>query len=152
MSRYRFSLQPIRRLRQAHRDVQRERLGEALHAANVLESQETTVQAELEQLRQARRGAMQREALDVNRLLDTQRYELLMQGQLQIVRNQQQTIAQEVDRRRAALAEAEQQVRVLDKLDERRQAEWHREELRREEVLLGEIATQRHWRERDDEN
>lgn len=150
MSRYRFSLQPIRRLRQAHRDAQRERLGEAIHAASILESHENTVLRELEQLRQTRRNSMQGASIDVNRLLDTQRYELLMQGQLQAVRQQQQTIALEIDRRREAMAEAEQQVRVLDKLDERKQEEWHRAELRREELVLNELATQMHRRQRED--
>lgn len=149
MSRYRFSLETIRRLRQAHRDAQRDRLGEALHAANILETHVSATLTELEQLREVQREGMRGESPDVNRLLDAQRYELLLQNQLQTIRKQQETIAQEVDRRRRSLAEAEQQVRVLDKLDERRKADWQMGELRREELILGELALQQHLR-RDD--
>ena len=152
MGQYRFTLEPIRRLRQAHRDAQRDRLGEALHAATILESQAAAALTELEQLREVRRVAMQRQSLDVNQLLDVQRYEFLLQGHLQTVRKQQQTIAQEVDRRRQSLAEAEQQVRVLDKLDERRREEWRRKELRHEELVLSEIALQKHAQTQNDED
>lgn len=150
MSRYRFPLDPVRRLRQARRDAQRERLAEALHAADILQTQQQVAAGELELLRQARRDAMQTTSPDVNRLLDTQRYELLLQAQLQTIAQQQGTLAEEVERRRAALAEAEQQVRVLDKLDERRHDQWRKEQLRREELVLGEIATQMYCRMAED--
>ena len=146
MSRYRFPLEPVRRLRQARRDAQRERLAEALNAADILQTQQQVAAGELKLLRQTRRDAMQTTSLDVNRLLDTQRYELLLQAQLQTIAQQQATLAEEVERRRAALAEAEQQVRVLDKLDERRHDQWRQEQLHREELVLGEIATQMYCR------
>lgn len=147
--RYEFQLESVRKLRQRHRDAQRQRLGEAMHAAQLLEEQQRLLANEVNALRQSRREAMGRVTPDVNFLLDVQRYELLIQAQLQTMRQQQDTLNAEVERRRAVLAEAEQHVRVLDKLDDRRRAEFVAEALRQEELVLGELATQVYLRDSD---
>lgn len=147
--RYQFRLESIRRLRQEHRDAMRQRLGEAIHAAQLLEQHRGETEREIEGLKTARRQALQVPSPDVNRLLDFQRYELLVQAQLQALAQQQKTLSEEVERRRSVLAEAEQQVRVLDKLDERRRQEHHQEELRQEELVLNEVATQMYLRKRE---
>jgi flagellar protein FliJ len=143
---YRFQLETLRRLRAEHRDAQRQRLGEAMEAARLLEERRLDMLRELDDLRGARRAAVGVTTPDVNRLLDFQRYELLVQAQLEILETQQLAIEAEVDRRRAVLAEAEKQVRVLDKLDTRRQREHRAQELRSEELVLNEIATQSYLR------
>jgi flagellar protein FliJ len=147
--RYQFQLESVRQLRQWHRDAQRQRLGEAMHAAQLLEEQQRKVVEEVTELRQTRRQAMQQVTPDVNYLLDIQRYELLVQTQLQRLLQQQETLEAEVERRRLILAEAEQQVRVLDKLDDRRRAEFVAEELREEQLVIGEVATQMYLRNAD---
>lgn len=141
MSRYRFQLESIRRLRMGHRDQQRQRLGEAIHAETLLEQQIQSVQQELVELKAQQRAVMSAGILDVNRLLDSQRYEMLVQAQLKTMAGQRQTLQAEVQRRRELLADAEKEVKVLDKLDERRQQEHAKEALRQEELVLGEMAT-----------
>jgi flagellar export protein FliJ len=53
---------------------------------------------------------------------------------------QQQQVAQEVERRRLALVEADRQVRVLEKLREKKHEEYVRQEERRDQRLMDELA------------
>lgn len=113
-----------------------------MYAARLLEERQAEIKQELQGLRHARREAVGVTTPNVNRLLDFQRYELLVQAQLNTLQQQQVTLEAEVERRRVLLAEAEQQVRVLDKLDERRRTEYHARQLQQEEQVLNEIALQ----------
>ena len=62
---------------------------------------------------------MQRTPLDVNGLLTSQRYQLALQAQFRTLAEQAAKLAEEVESRRNAVVEADREVRVLDKLEER---------------------------------
>jgi flagellar FliJ protein len=128
------------RIREATRDEQRNRLAEALRAEEVLRQRLDELASELRDLNGQYRHAKQTGTLDVDRLIDAQRYELVLLAQEQVLRQQARTLAQEVDRRRQALMAADQEVRVLEKLRET-QAERHRaDDERREGKQLDEVA------------
>jgi flagellar FliJ protein len=143
MPRFRFRLQTLRRLREIHRDEQRSRLATAFEAERILTEQRQQVAAEIAGLGDARRRLMQQSALDVNQLLASQRYQLMLEAQSRTLAEQAEKLAAEVDRRRQALVEADREVRVLDKLEERQRRQ-HREAAGRAEARkLDEVATTR---------
>ena len=77
---------------------------------------------------------------DVDLLIASHRYELVLKAQAQQLAGQIEQVRAEVARRRQILVEADRQVRVLDKLRERQQAAHNLREERREQKLLDERA------------
>ena len=143
MARFRFRLQTLRRLREIHRDEQRGRLATAYEAERILTEQREGVAAESAALGISQRQLMQRGVLDVNQLLSMQRYQLTLEAHAQTLAEQAAKLSEEVERRRQSLVEADREVRVLDKLEERKRQQ-HREASQRAETkVLDEVATTR---------
>jgi flagellar protein FliJ len=143
MKPYKFRLATVQRLREAHRDTQRMRLVEAQQAADLLNEQRRMVAQEIEGQQTFQRELVGRPRLDVGLLSEAQRYELLLRSQQTSLAEQANTIATEVERRRLALAEAERDVKTLEKLDQR-QREQHRYIVQRANTkLMDELAMQR---------
>lgn len=143
MAKFRFRLATLQRLRESHRDELRGKLAEAYQAEQLLNEQAQKIQAEESQLLATQREVLNSTHTDVNRLLDVQRYAAALKGQQQTLQNQAKMLAAEIEKRRLALVEADQQVRVLEKLHERQQAAHSQQQLRAEAKVLDEIATQR---------
>ena len=132
-------------MREAHRDEQRASLAEAFRAEQMLAENRAELAAETESLRELQRSATAGKYLNVNQLLEAQRYELLLKAQSQELTKQAILLAAETERRRQMLVEADREVRVLEMLDERHHAELSKEQQRIETKQLDDIATQR-WR------
>ena len=118
MPKFRFRLQTLQRLREMNRDELRVRLAEAFQAEQILTQQRDAVAAEAAALAATRRQLMTDGSMDVTRLLESQRYQLLLEAQSRTLAEQATRLAEEVDVRRQAVVEADRQVRVLDKLRE----------------------------------
>lgn len=141
MTKYRFRLETVRRLRAAQRDELRRKLADAHQAAAMLEEQQHAVSAEIAALQEFQRGAIGDGTTEVNRLLEAHRYQAVLRAQLATLQSQAEVLTEEIERRRERVVEADRQVRVLDKLDQRKQRE-HRLESHRAEVKeLDEIAS-----------
>jgi flagellar protein FliJ len=143
MSRFRFRLQTLRRLREIHRDEQRARLATAFEAERILAEQREQVALEIVGLGAARRRLMQQSALDVNQLLTSQRYQLTLEAHSRTLAEQAMKLADEVERRRQAVVEADREVRILDKLEERQRRQHRDTAARAEAKTLDEVATTR---------
>lgn len=143
MSRFRFRLQTLRRLREIHRDEQRARLATAYEAERILAEQREQVALEIVGLGEARRRLMQQSALDVNQLLASQRYQLTLEAHSRTLAEQAEKLAAEVERRRQAIVEADREVRILDKLEERQRRQHRDAAARAEAKTLDEVATTR---------
>jgi flagellar export protein FliJ len=86
---------------------------------------------------------MQQGSLDVTQLLTAQRYQLALEAQNRKLADQAAKLAEEVERRRQSLVEADREVRVLDKLEQRKRQQ-HREASQRAETkVLDDVATTR---------
>jgi flagellar export protein FliJ len=96
-------------------------------------------------VRELQRSAAAGRYLDVNRMLEAQRYDLLLKAQSQELAKQATLLAAETERRRQILVEADREVRVLELLDERHRRAHIRNEQRNETKRLDETATLR-WR------
>src|SRR4029079_15836528 len=119
MAKYKFRLNTLQKGREAHRDQQRASLAEAFRAEQVLAENRARLVDEERELRELQRSASDGQYLDVNRLLEAQRYELLLKAQSQELAKQAILLAAETERRRQLLVEADREVLVLELLDER---------------------------------
>jgi flagellar export protein FliJ len=140
MSKYQFRLKTVQRLRGVHRDQRRVALAEAFQAEDVLAERRKSLASEQAELRSFQREAAVGKYLDVNRLLESQRYELILKTREQELDRQETMLASEVERRRQALVEANRDVRVLEQLEERQRQAHRREAQRMETKQLDEVA------------
>jgi flagellar FliJ protein len=115
-------------------------LAEAFRAAEVLAANRDELTAEQTELRNLQRSAVAARYLDVNRLLEAQRYELLLKVRGEELAKQTALLAAEIERRRQVLVEADREVRVLELLDERHRRDYKRRQARLESRQLDEAA------------
>jgi flagellar export protein FliJ len=143
MKKYLFPFDTVQRVRVLIRDEQRQRLADAFRAEEIIERQQQQLRDEVAELQSHQRSELQRHKVDVNDLLAAQRYELVLKAQQQAVGKQSAQLAEEVERRRQALVEAERDVQVMEKLDNRLRAAHRVNEQRAETKQFDEIAQQR---------
>ena len=146
MAKFKFRLATLLRLREADRDERRGELAEAYQADQIMENQQKELEANLAELALKCREAVAPGPVDVDRLVDTQRFEILFREQRQHLLQQREAAAVEIERRRARLVEANREVRVLEKLKERQMQRHREEEGRREVKVLDEVAGIRRFR------
>jgi flagellar FliJ protein len=147
MAKSKFRLEKLQKVREARRDEQRASLAEAFRAEQVLSSEQKQLSDEEVELRQLQRAASSGRYLDVNRLVEAQRYELLLKARSAQLAKQAMLLAAETERRRQLLIEADRDVRVLELLDERRRRERDLEIRRQETKQLDEAAIVRRHRQ-----
>lgn len=141
MTKFKFRLETLLRLRGTARDERRSQLAQAYRADEILKQRQQLLENDLNELIQQSREASQPGPLDVDRLLESRRYELVIKSQQQLVGQQQEALEAEIQRRREALVEANREVRVLEEL-RRKQLDRHRlGEARQEIKQLDETAS-----------
>jgi flagellar FliJ protein len=143
MAKFHFRLTTLLRLRKAERDERRLELSEALRAADILQGQWELVRAEWEWLKGHCRKAAGPGVVDVDRLLEAQRYELTLRSRQQRLTEQRARLDEEIERRRTALTAADREVKMLEKLRDHQAARHRGEEERRAIKQLDEVAGQR---------
>jgi len=143
MTKFRFRLATLQKLREAHRDQMRSKLAEAYQAEQILAQQIEALHGEAASLQQTQRASMQTTATNVNQLLNTQRYQSVLRSQIAAMKEQTQMLVAEIEKRRQALVEADQQVRVLDKLKKRQLAVHRHDQQQAETKAMDEIASRR---------
>jgi flagellar FliJ protein len=127
-------------LRVSERDQRRADLAKALRALEVLQLEMVNLLSEQEQVADRARALKAPGGADVDALLATHRYELLLTVKRRQVSEQISQVEGECERRRLALVEADRNVRVLEKLRERREAEYERKTERQEAKYLDEVG------------
>ncbi len=137
---FRFRLETLLRLRLAERDQRRAELAKALRAEELLHAEERTLEG-----RQIEAAARSRElkspgAANVDALLETHRYGVVLAAQRRQLKQQIAQVVAETERRRQAVVEADRQLRVLEKLRERQAAAWRKETERQEVKQFDELA------------
>jgi flagellar protein FliJ len=143
MAKYKFRLTTLQKVREARRDQDRAALAEAFRAEQVLADRRAELTAEAAELLALKRSAAAAPFLDVNRLLEAQRYELVLNARGTQLVQQESMLAAETERRRQQLLEADRDVRVLERLDDRHFQEHRRRGQRAEMKQLDEVANRR---------
>src|SRR3972149_3339541 len=140
MARFKFRLATLLKLREAARDERRAELAQAYRADDVLRGHMEDVLAELSFLKDECRKAAGPGVIDIDRLLEAQRYEIILKAQQRHLHEQRQRLGVEIERRRVALLAANREVRVLEKLREHQAQQHRREENRLDIKHLDEVA------------
>jgi flagellar protein FliJ len=140
MARFKFRLATLLKLREAARDERRAELAQAYRADEAIEGYLKQVHTELAALMDRFREAVAPGAVDIDRLIEGQRYEVLLKAQERHFNEQRGKLAAEIERRRVALLAANREVRVLEKLREN-QLEQHKQAENRMDIKrLDEVA------------
>ncbi len=148
MPAFRFRLQTLLKLREADRQQRQVELAEAHRADQLLCEQMESLAAELEMHKRQVAAAKQRDQIDVNQLLNSNRYELVLKTQAAALAQQREQVGQEIERRRQAVVGADREVRVLERLRERQLRAHQQAEAVRETKQLDEVALRQDHRKR----
>ena len=147
MPRFQFKLEKLRRLRETARDERRASLAEAFRAQQILEDRQTALGREIFESQIAQRALMEAGELDVTGAIEQQRFRLSAESRQANLAEQSAALDAEVEKRRLALIEAEREVRLLDKLEERQKEEHALRQSRMDVKELDEVASRRHGEE-----
>ena len=115
MAKFNFRLASVLRLRESARDDRRAKLAEAYAALQKLEERRAEILRENSSLLAIQASAA-RGQVNVDRILDAQRYQAVLQAELDLLDRQRQVVEAETEKRRSALVAADQDVKVIEKL------------------------------------
>jgi flagellar FliJ protein len=142
---FKFRLQTLMRIREQTRDERRAQLADALRVDVELERQQNELKQELAESRLLAHPTLG--SIDVDRVLESQRYEMLLGAKMAALTEQRNHVAKEIEQRRLALVEADREVRVLEKLRETQLERFKAEEQQIDQRRLDEVATIGHYRQ-----
>ena len=133
MAKFLFRLAALLRIRESTRDQRRVELAEAQRTDAELHGRLAQLDEERKQLQGEFRKVAGPGQVDIARLVETQRYTATLRSQEIELQEQRRTLAEEIERRRQALIEADRQVRMLETLREK-QLGMHRQDAERQEA------------------
>lgn len=140
MTRFRFRLDTLVKIREKTRDAAAASVGEVRAAQQVIEQQIADV-AQQQQDLMRERASQSSGAIQVERLLSMQRYQLQLEGQRNYLLQQRQALQVEHDKRLQVLIEAEKELKVLEKLREQKLQQWTEHQLSIEQKMLDELGS-----------
>lgn len=142
MATFHFRLATLLRLREADRDERRAQLADAQQAEAIVAARISEIDREIGLIRQLGQHAMAPGKVDVDQLLDMQRYDAQLKLERIAAEDQRGKIAQEVERRLERAIAADREVRILEKLRETQLAKHRSEEEKVEQKRFDELAGQ----------
>jgi flagellar export protein FliJ len=142
MSEARFQLATLLKLRESTRDECRARLAESQRVDQELVDQLTRLGMEQQRVQVECRKAAGPGDVDIERLVESHRYAVSLRNSEEELKQQRQTLAAEIQQRRQALLQADQEVQVLEKLRDQRLERHRVEEERKEAKQIDEAALQ----------
>jgi flagellar FliJ protein len=138
MAKFQFRFESLLSLRRMARDERAAALGQAMEARNRLQGWIDGLMAEIDQIKRSRTGIG---VLDADQILASASYEASLRSILAGYESDLAKVDEEVERRREALTVADQAVRVLEKLRERKHEQHQQALLELEAKVLDEVAT-----------
>ena len=142
MGAFTFRLQSVLKVRREARDQARYELARALQAETILKTQQEEGQEEVRQLLSQLVKAQTTGEISVDWIMELRRYEVVLKTQHAQVLEQMEQVGGEVERRRDLLANADREVKVLERLEAKKKNEWLKREQRLEQVENDEAAGQ----------
>lgn len=148
MSVFRFRLATLLRLRLAERDERRCELERALSTAENLRRQRQALDGEQQDNLALLRRLVGPGNGRVEALIEAHRYEAVLRARSARLSEQEAESERQIERRRSTLVEADRQVRVLQRLEQRQAAEHRIRADKLEATRLDEVAALCHFRQR----
>jgi flagellar export protein FliJ len=128
-------------LRENLRDEHRQQLGVAQQAADLIRDRIAGLYQQIAESRRDNRADAR--LLNIDRLLDADRFETTLAAQLLAAQEQHQLAETEVDRRRQILVESDREVKTLEKLRHHQAMRHQLDDQRRQAKQLDTIAIER---------
>jgi len=128
-----FTLQSVQKVRLAERDERRADLADAQRSQLALQTDIEQLERDLQQLRAHARGFLMPGTIDVSHLQDCHSCELTLRQEIDRLDRQRHEAATKAEQCHAALIEADRQVRMLEKLSDKKREEHRRNEENRED-------------------
>ena len=100
MSKFTFRLRTLLKLRESVRDQYRGELAQAFEAERIIEQQSAELADQLKGVHAEKAAGAEPGEIDVDRLLQSNRFELVLRSQQQELADRAKKVAEEVDRRR----------------------------------------------------
>jgi hypothetical protein len=116
-----FSLHPVQQLRQAERDQRRQQLLAVRESEAASQAAVANLRLRLEQLHDCLRGAVTPGVLEIADLRALKSQQQALRDQLRERQRRREELSAQSEQQRAALALADREVRVLERLAERYQ-------------------------------
>jgi flagellar FliJ protein len=146
MAKFTFSLDSVLRWRDAQRDECRQAVAAAMRLAQQAEDRVTACDEELQQLR--RHGESDGK-IDIGQRIAVDQYAAGLRRKRQHLVDELAARTAELESRRAALVDADREVRTLERLRERNLETFETEERRRDQRVMDELALRKHLAEQD---
>ncbi|MBC7337621.1 MAG: flagellar export protein FliJ [Clostridia bacterium] len=140
MAQFQFRLESVLKIRERERDNRRLELLQAISAEEILLEQAKLLDARQKRLQEDLRAATRAGLLDVHQVLAYRRYELILAAQQDELVRQLKAIREEIERRRAALLEANRALRVLELLRDKQRERFRKNAVKNELKQMDELA------------
>jgi flagellar protein FliJ len=139
MSKFHFSLEPLLKYRKHRRDLCRQYLAGVLTDARALELQSQELMTQREQ-QLGELGELGRQGeVDIDRSAARRYFAGRLLGEIRLNERQQELIAQQLDLCRRALQQADREMKIVEKLAEKRREEFLHQEIRRDALELEDV-------------
>ncbi len=143
MARFQFALESLLSLRRGEYRQRQSLLAQSLAALADLQQHRAEIERKLAVHQESSRGAIGPGALDVAAVIAAQQYAAGLRSALLELDSQRDAIDAEIELRRRDVIDADQQVRVLDKLRQRRRLSFQAGQSRAAANQLDEVAQRR---------
>ena len=138
-----FRLDPLITLRDNELKECQAELAKAYHARQMVEETRLKFEKDIEESLQSAREMMESGTIDVNFLLTLQDHKTYRTAQLAKIAEDLKQIDEEIERRRVLVVAANKELKIVEKLKEKRYEKYLEEENKAEMKILDEIAGNR---------
>ncbi|MDR0609016.1 MAG: flagellar export protein FliJ [Planctomycetaceae bacterium] len=140
---FQFRLEPLITIRDNTLKEKQGELAKAYEARRIVEEKQRQLQQELAENVETGRQRLQTGIIDIDFLLGLRRHEAYLNAQIEFVHGHLRQIDEEIERRRNAVLEANKELKIIEKLKEKRYEKYRTEENRKETIRLDEIAVKK---------
>lgn len=121
---FQFKLQAVQKVNEFKRDAEKQTLADLLAQQNALTAEEEALQKELADSQAEREKLMRGGTLDVAQLQAFFQFESHVKEKIEEIRQKQNALTEVIESQRETLLQAEQEVKKLEKLEEKQREEY----------------------------
>ncbi|MDR1924840.1 MAG: flagellar FliJ family protein [Planctomycetaceae bacterium] len=148
---FRFPLEPVIVIRDNFLKECQHELAKAYEARRIVEETEEKINSDLQSnFENGRRMLQEYGKLDVEYMLGLRRHDAYLNAQLNVVKHDLARIDEEIEKRQLAVTEAHKELKIIEKLKEKKLDEFYKNETKKEQIAMDEVAIIRKNREEKD--
>jgi flagellar FliJ protein len=140
---FQFRLAPLITIRDNVLKEKQGELAKAYEARRIVEEKLYKIEQELNENQELGRRIVQSGNIRVDYLLGLRRQEMFLKAEQADMIQKRQMIDEEIERRRTEVIEADKNLKIIEKLKEKRYEKYQTEENRKETIMMDEIANRK---------